>query len=288
MQGESRDETRRLDPLFRWPGGKRWLVPKLLELAPQSVRRYFEPFFGAGALFFALRPEHALVSDSNAELMDCYRAIRDEPEAVARVLGSMPQDRASYYVCRSTHPSDRIDRAARLIYLTTLAFNGIYRVNLDGEFNVPYGGREYRNLADVARLRTYADSLASAEIISGDFEERLDAAAPGDLVYLDPPYTVAHANNGFLKYNDRIFSWADQRRLASAAVQLDRRGCAVIASNACHPSILELYPGFRSLRVSRTSVMAASPGRRGPIFEYVFTNLPERSPLEFADSPRVL
>lgn len=262
-----------LPPLFRWPGGKRWLVDQLVPLLPTALGRYHEPFFGGGALFFALRPETASIADRNAELMDCYRAIRDTPADVARHLTALPQDADSYYRIRADTPRHPAQRAARLIYLTTLAFNGIHRVNKRGEFNVPYSGRTSALLTDPRTLEPYAAALAGVRIDAYDFEQALDSAKPGDTVYLDPPYTVAHSNNGFVKYNDRIFLWRDQQRLAGVANELDRRGCFVFVSNAHHASVRDLYSRFRSIEVRRHSVMAADSGRRGPIQEYVFTNV---------------
>lgn len=266
-------EARRLDPPFRWPGGKRWLVDRLLEFVPTDGGRFFEPFFGAGALFWALRPEIATVSDSNLALMACYRAIRDHHRDVSARLGELAQDRATYYEVRSNRPTDEIARAARLIYLTTLAFNGIHRVNKAGDFNVPYSGRTYARLRDESFLNAYADALQTAEILSGDFAAAVDSAVAGDVVYLDPPYTVKHGNNGFVKYNDRIFSWNDQKRLARVATDLAGRGCRVIVSNADHDSIRELYKGFVETIQTRTSAMAAETKHRGLTHEIVFTNV---------------
>lgn len=265
---------RALAPLFRWPGGKRWLLPRLMELVPASLGRYYEPFFGGGALFLALRPTAATISDRNSALMDCYRAVRDDHAEVARVLRAFPRDRDSYMKIRSNLPEDPSARAARLIYLTTLAFNGIYRVNRRGAFNVPYGGRTYDDLGNEEILRAHAEAFATVQIQSGDFESAVTGASAGDFVYLDPPYTVTHSGNGFVRYNDRIFSWKDQQRLADVAQSLIQSGCTVVVSNASHPSILDLYPSFRAISVTRTSVMAATAGRRGPIQELVLTNAP--------------
>ncbi len=272
--------SRPLAPLFRWPGGKRWLVPQLKGLVPAKLGRYYEPFFGGGALFLALRPTDATISDSNTALMDCYRAIRDDYSQVAKILREMPRDRQAYLRIRSNIPDGASARAARLIYLTTLAFNGIHRVNRKGEFNVPYGGRTYDDLGDEETLRAHADALATAEIRSGDFENAVVGAGRGDFVYLDPPYTVTHSNNGFVRYNDRIFSWGDQKRLAGFAESLSSSGCTVAVSNAFHDSILALYPSFRAVAVTRTSVMAATAGRRGPIRELVLTNAGVGSPAQ--------
>lgn len=260
-------------PLFRWPGGKRWLVPRLRKLIPNGFGRYFEPFFGAGALYFALQPHAAVISDINPELMACYRALRDNHEAVAEALRGLPRDRDSYYRIRDQQPQSSTEAAARFIYLTTLAFNGIYRVNRAGQFNVPYGARTYGKLGTGKQLRVYGEALEGAAVMSTDFEEAVDSASAGDVVYLDPPYTVAHSNNGFIKYNHRLFSWDDQERLAAVVAELDRRGCAVIVSNAFHSSIARLYAQFAHFVVSRHSVMAADASHRGKIREYLITNV---------------
>ncbi len=272
MSGLAESSPTRLEPLFRWPGGKRWLVPQLAELVPERIGTYYEPFFGAGALYFALRPPVAVLSDMNSELMAAYRAIRLAPTKVAAALSALPRDRESYYRVRSSNPMDPTARAARLIFLTTLAFNGIYRVNRRGEFNVPYGGREYPSLGARGSLDPYAKALRGARISSGDFEQAVSRARSGDFVYLDPPYTVAHTNNGFLRYNESIFSWRDQQRLAALATELDKRGCAVIVSNAAHESVRGLYTGFRSVSVSRRSLIAADPTHRQSTDELVITN----------------
>lgn len=263
----------RLPPLFRWPGGKRWLVPRLREMMRPMTGRYVEPFLGGGALFFATAPDRSRVSDANADLMACYSAIRDAPDAVAAVLADWPRNAETYYAVRATTPREQVSRAARFIYLTNLAFNGIYRVNRQGQFNVPYSGRAYIPMSSADELRRYSEVLARAEILAGDFEDALADVGVGDLVYIDPPYTVAHSNNGFVKYNDRIFSWKDQQRLATRAARLDRAGAVVLISNAYHPSIRDLYPTFRAVVVDRSSVMAAATPFRGPIQEYVFTNV---------------
>lgn len=262
-----------LTPLFRWPGGKRWLVRRLLDMVPSAYGRYFEPFVGAGALFFALAPQRSVIADRNEQLIACYQAISRDPDRVAMLVTALPQDESAYYRIRSHVPSDQYEAAARLIYLATLAFNGIYRVNRLGEFNVPWSGRIHGDIGNAERLRKYAEILRRAEFRSGDFEQSLKGAVSGDLVYLDPPYTVAHGNNGFIKYNQHLFSWEDQERLALVAAELAEAGCAVLVSNAYHASIRALYPGFAAHPFQRSSRMAADGRFRGTILEYVLTNV---------------
>jgi DNA adenine methylase len=263
-----------LTPIFRWPGGKRWLLPQLLRLIPPNFDgRYYEPFFGGGALFFALRPARAVLSDKNHELMDAYRVVRDDHVALEDALRQMPRGPEAYYAIRDSRPTAPVDRAARLLYLTTNGFNGIHRVNRAGEFNVPYGGRTYARLGAEGSLSEYSRALGGAQVVDGDFASVVSAARPGDLVYLDPPYTVAHTNNGFRKYNSRVFLWEDQLRLAAVAHRLASRGVHVIISNADHDNISSLYGSLPRLMVSRHSAMAPDPKRRKRVSEAIYSNL---------------
>jgi DNA adenine methylase len=259
-----------LPPLMKWAGGKRNVLRFILPLVPYSFNRYFEPFFGGGALFFALQPPEAYLSDKNAELIHAYSQIRDHPDTVIRELSKLRNSERDYYRIRASRPRSDAARAARLIYLVTLAFNGIYRVNLDGEFNVPYGYKTHLDPCDEGRIRKTSQLLKKAIVRDQDFENALSRAKEGDLVYLDPPYTVAHGNNGFIKYNAKIFSWEDQIRLARVAQELVARGCTVIVSNADHSSIRGLYSNFVTKTFERNSVIAASGDYRSRITECLF------------------
>lgn len=262
-------------PLLKWPGGKRALVDDLLAILPLSFKQYYEPFLGGGALFFALSPSRSVLADSNLELINCYQQVRDRPETVITHLAGLKNTESEYYAVRSSLPSDEAARAARLIYLMTLSFNGIHRVNVRGEFNVPYGYKTHLVVCDPVRIYATSAALSSSRLLCGDFETSLSGAEKGDLVYLDPPYTVAHGDNGFVKYNSKIFSWGDQLRLAKVASELDQRGCHVVISNADHPSIESLYGNFKVQRISRASVIAASAGHRGTITECIYYNSKE-------------
>jgi DNA adenine methylase len=257
-------------PLLKWPGGKRNLLDHILPLIPRCFDRYFEPFFGGGALYFALQPKKAYLSDKNADLIHAYLQVRNRPEAVIRKLRKLRNNEKDYYAIRSIVPRSDAARAARLIYLITLAFNGIYRVNLKGEFNVPYGYKTHLDPCDAERIREASRLLKGAVMRDWDFEKALSRAEKSDLVYLDPPYTVAHGNNGFIKYNAKIFSWEDQVRLARVAKEVAAKGCTVVVSNADHFSIRGLYDGFSTITIERNSVMAASSGFRSRITECIF------------------
>jgi DNA adenine methylase len=269
-----RDNTMRplLPPLMKWPGGKRALIKHLLPLVPTSRGRYYEPFFGGGALFFALGPRPATLGDTNAALIACYEQVRDKPERVLRFLETHPNAEDEYYRVRARTPDDLSECAARMIYLATLSFNGIYRLNRHGEFNVPYGRKTHLQVCDPSRISAASAALQGVTLVAGDFEAVVGEAGLGDFVYFDPPYTVAHGNNGFLKYNAAIFSWEDQVRLAQRARKLIETGCRVVISNADHPSIRDLYAGFALKTIERPSVMAASSAFRRVITECIFYN----------------
>lgn len=223
-------------------------------------------------MFFAIEPTNAVISDLNFELINCYTQIKDTPEEVIKHLESLINSEDDYYRIRQLYPILKPERAARLIYLVVLSFNGIYRLNQQGSFNVPYGYRTHVNPCDAEKIKAVSGTLAKATLLTDDFEATICDAKKGDLIYLDPPYTVAHQNNGFLKYNDKIFSWDDQIRLARLARQLSNRGCHVIVSNADHTSIRDLYSGFKVETIKRNSVIAASSDNRRSITECIFHN----------------
>lgn len=257
-------------PLVKWAGGKRFIVSHIQELLPTRFERYFEPFVGGGALFFALGPKRATLGDKNHELIEAYTQLRDDAEGVIRALSRLRNTETEYYRIRSCAPSSAAGRSARLIYLCTLSFNGIHRVNLKGEFNVPYGKKTHIEPCDRNHMVAISKALQGISLLCGDFDETLGACRADDLVYLDPPYTVAHGNNGFIKYNAKIFSWSDQVRLAQTAQKLADRGCAVLVSNADHDSIHQLYRNFQVRTIQRASVMAADAGFRRSITECIF------------------
>ncbi len=259
-----------MEPLLKWPGGKRKLVDQIVGLLPSKYNRYFEPFFGGGAVFFHLLPEKAFLSDKNSDLVNAYLQVKDSPYSVIKELSKWKNSEADYYRVRQLQPKNAYERAARLIYLCTLSFNGIYRQNLNGQFNVPYGFKSHVEPCDVEKITDISRALSSVKLSGVDFEQAVSKAKSGDLVYFDPPYTVAHGNNGFVKYNAKIFSWDDQKRLAELAHRLAEKGCAVYVSNADHSSIYELYKDFSVSIVTRQSVIAASREFRKQITECVF------------------
>lgn len=257
-------------PPLKWAGGKRWLVQRHRSFFPASFRTYFEPFFGSGALFFSLKPCRAVISDSNAELMNFYEAVREQPQLVARYLSHHSQCHSpEYYYCvRSQRPRSQASRAARFLYLNRTCWNGLYRVNRAGHFNVPIGTKTRVKMEsdDFGRI---GQLLRSAEIVVSDFEATIDRAGNDDFVFVDPPYTVAHNNNGFLKYNEKIFSWDDQIRLSMAVKSAVNRGAKVLVTNANHQSVTKLYREYEQVVITRSGVIAASSSARGAFDELV-------------------
>ena len=259
-------------PFLRWAGSKRAFLGQLVHHLPQTFNRYWEPFLGSGSLFFLLRPQQAWLSDMCAPLIATYRAVRDGPNGILRHLDAAEVSRAAYYRIRESDPTSRYARAARFIYLNKACWNGLYRVNSLGQFNVPYGMPKTNNVIDADNLRACAALLRTptVTIANIDFEEALAGVRQGDLVYLDPPYVTRHNNNGFIDYNERLFSWRDQERLARVAKRLVERGAHVLVSNADHSDVIELFDDFERVRFERSSTLASDASKRGRVYEAIF------------------
>jgi DNA adenine methylase len=261
-------------PFLKWAGGKRWFASRYLDIIPPSFGRYYEPFLGSAALFFALSPKKAILSDVNASLIDAFCAIRDDWKAVASTLKRYHRLHSTrfYYRIRKSHPRARGARAARFIYLNRTCWNGLYRVNIRGQFNVPVGTKQ-NVILDSDDFRRTSAMLKSASLASSDFEPAISQARRGDLVFADPPYVTAHSQNGFLKYNEKLFSWDDQVRLAECLRSAKKRGVQILATNADTPSIRALYEkSFRIRTATRSSVIAASSANRGSRSELIITS----------------
>lgn len=261
-----------MKPFIKWAGGKRWLLNDPSFSLPQFSGRYIEPFLGGGAIFFHLAPSSAILSDVNERLIATYRSIRDEWRMVESSLAEF-QERHSkefYYEERSRQHSSSHVRAAQFLYLNRTCFNGLYRENLKGQFNVPLGTKTKVTLLD-DDFEKASKILSCAELRVDDFEAVVAEATEGDLVFLDPPYTTAHNCNGFVKYNQKIFTWDDQKRLMDAIRGAKTRGARVILTNADHECIHELYDNLGApIVVSRSSVMSGSVSSRRGTTEALF------------------
>ena len=264
-----------MKPFLKWAGGKRWLVSSHESLVRADGLRYIEPFLGSGAVFFHVEPEKALLSDSNEELIAAFAGVRDEPERVQKALQIHQRKHcdAHYYSVRASRPRTTAARAARLIYLNRTCWNALYRVNLKGEFNVPIGTKTSVIMPDDDFL-AWSALLQAATLKAQDFEQAITEAGEGDFVYADPPYTVQHNMNNFVKYNERIFSWSDQLRLARCLHDATARGAHVVVSNADTPDVSALYAAseWAHFTLGRSSILAASSDRRRKTTELVISN----------------
>ena len=262
----------RIEPIIKWPGGKRWLVkrfPGLFHIETES--RYFEPFLGGAAAFVFYRPKNAHLSDINDELIRVYLAIKDDPDQVASMLFAHQKKHCKeyYYFIRNQNPSDMFETAARFMYLNRTCFNGIYRVNRHGQFNVPMGSRTELGIT-TDDIQEWSHLFQTATISSCDFEEAIRKTVCGDFIFADPPYVINHNANGFLKYNEALFSWADQKRLASVLCDAAERGVRIVVTNANHQSVSELYPDiFCRATIMRNSLVAGSASNRGKTEELI-------------------
>ena len=229
-------------------------------------------------MFLALQPGKSILADRNERLIEAYVAIKSDPEEVATALSryqELHSDDFYYAERKRTYPDSAIQRAAQLIYLNRTCWNGLYRVNLKGEFNVPRGTKNSVVL-DTDDFEAISGALKGVELRAQDFEKTLSEAGEGDLVYVDPPYTVNHSHNGFGKYNKEIFSWDDQKRLKKAVLAAMERGAKVAVSNADHASIRELYKGIGRIEsISRKSVISADPVYRGDVDEVLIRSWSE-------------
>jgi DNA adenine methylase len=266
-----------MEPFLKWAGGKRWLISRLVRRLPK-FNRYYEPFAGSAGLFFALEPERAVLADVNEELINCYHCVRDHCSGVIQALRKLRVDENTYYRVRDRlyESGDRIARAAYFIYLNKTCWNGLYRVNQRGHFNVPMGRRDATpKVFDSDHLMLASQKLKRAKLKVADFESAVRGAKPGDLVYFDPPYITTHLKNGFIKYNSKLFHHADELRLAGVACELARKGILVIVSNAAHPLIKQMYDGpFYKHEVQRASLIAADPTRRLRFSELLISSFP--------------
>jgi DNA adenine methylase len=236
-----------------------------------------EPFVGSGAVFFALCPAKALLSDTNEELVATFRAVRDAPKKVIQFLSTFDTSPATFARVKNSRPRSDAGRAARLIYLNKTAFNGLYRVNRMGQFNVPYGCKPGTIVCEVNTLKDASTALSCATVLRQDFRQTLRHIQPQqDVLYVDPPYTVKHNDNGFRRYNEQIFSWQDQEELAQRLTDLAARGTRIVLSNADNNAVRRLYSSehFHIMELPRRSSMAADPRMRGTFCELLIISRP--------------
>jgi DNA adenine methylase len=269
-------------PFLKWAGGKKQLLSAFANLYPPagSFAGYHEPFLGSGAVFFQvrryLRPRRLALSDDNRELIETFVAIRDEVEAVIAELARHKEKHGEehFYRVRDQLPLDLFPaaRAARFIYLNRTCFNGLYRVNSRGRFNVPMGSYANPAILDAEGLRAASASLAGAEIAAQPFAQVLERAKRGDFVYFDPPYVPVSDTAYFTAYTRGSFGPRDQTQLADVYRQLSERGCRLMLSNSDTPLVRDLYRGFRLVELQARRSINSRADRRGPVGELVVMN----------------
>lgn len=268
-------------PFVKWAGGKSALVPTLKSILPAKIHTYFEPFLGGGALFFALAQEErfqrAALNDCNVELMDTYRTIRAFPDAFTKALASLkteylasPQEVYLRERARDPEALSPFDRAVRFVFLNKTGFNGLYRVNKKGGFNVPFGRYDNPRIADTANIKACAEVLSQFVVLtSQDFETATSGATPGDAVYFDPPYVPLTPTANFTAYSPGGFGLTEQKRLAQTFRDLADAGVAVVASNSDTKIVRELYEGFEIHEVKARRSINRDGGKRGPVGELI-------------------
>jgi DNA adenine methylase len=252
-----------MKPFLRWAGSKRKLLPKIQPFWNQNYSRYVEPFMGSACLFLAINPRRAILNDINVDLVQTFLQIRDHPRAVFNRLRAIPQGRKSYYQIRSQKQfRDDSERAARFLFLNRFCFNGIYRTNGMGEFNVPFAPEGTGSLPNLAELAEWSRRLKTARIHSEDFETILDKTREGDFVYLDPPYALDNRRI-FRQYGPQTFGLKDLERLGNALKRLHRRRVRFVLSYAYCPEALDAFGGWQIQKVyTQRNVAGFSKHRR--------------------------
>jgi DNA adenine methylase len=273
-------------PFLKWPGGKRQLLEAFEPLFPASFGRYFEPFVGSGAVFFRLRgtgrlsgsAHSPLLSDHNAELINAYRVVRDEVDALVGLLAEYAARHSpeTFYAVRALdrngHTLGDVERAARTIYLNKTCYNGLYRDNSRGEFNAPLGRYARPSILQEGVLRAASAALQGVALEQRDYAALVDEAGAGDFFYFDPPYHPLSRTANFTAYTAGAFGPDDQRRLADVYDSLARRGCHCMLSNSDTTFIRELYAGYRIETIQATRAINSKAAGRGPISEVVILN----------------
>jgi DNA adenine methylase len=281
-----------VQPFLKWAGGKRQLLNVIGEYIPQHYTHYYEPFVGAGAVLFFLQPEQATINDINGELINCYRVIRDNPEALLALCQEHKENNSKeyFYKLRGLDRTDKFEelapeeRAARIIYLNKTCFNGLFRVNRKGQFNVPYGDYVSPAILNQTVLSATSRYLNQNEvtILENDFAEAVAKAGKGSFVYFDPPYQPLSDTSYFTGYAMNGFREDEQRRLKVLCDDLDSRGCQVLVSNSNAPLIRELYDDSRYeiIEVQATRAINSVAINRESISELLIHNRYERRGIE--------
>ena len=275
-----------MKPIMKWAGGKSQLLKEIIPRMPASYKKYIEPFFGGGALFFAINPEHAIISDSNPELINVYTEVANHVDEVIEKLSLYKNTKELFYETRKIdwNTLSPVEAAARTLFLNKTCFNGLYRVNKKGEFNTPYGRYKNPTICNADHLREASEILQKATIICGDYIDVLEQyAEKGDFVFLDPPYVPVSEYGDFKRYTKEQFYEKDQRNLAEEVVRLRDRGCYVLLTNSNHELVHELYGDF-NIDVIKTKRSISSKGSARKGEDVIVKAYPEKNLIKTSDA----
>jgi DNA adenine methylase len=277
--------NQQVKPFLKWAGGKRQLLPQLQNHLPKpnTYLKYYEPFVGGGALLFTLQPTLATINDSNSELINCYEVIRDSPqELIDALMWHQSRYSSDYYYKirawdRDRHYPDKftpVERAARIVFLNKTCYNGLFRVNSKGFFNVPCGRYKTLNIFDESVLYSISEYLRNniIEILNTDFETAIEQACSKDFIYFDPPYDPVSTTASFTGYQRQGFDRDEQIRLKNVVDRLGERGCKVLLSNAFTDFIWNLYDGYHRFKIPATRAINSNAQKRGKIYEVLIKN----------------
>jgi len=268
-------------PFLKWAGGKRQLISTIVaNHLPNKYNRYYEPFIGGGALVFALQPKKAVINDSNSELINCYEVVRDSLDELIDDFQRHENEKNYYYAIRDWDRNENykdktpVQRASRIIFLNKTCYNGLFRVNSQGQFNVPFGSYKNPNILDVAVLKAVSRYLNEnkVKVVNLDFQEAVKDGKKGDFIYLDPPYDPVSDSASFTGYDIHGFDRNEQLRLKKIFDELNCRGCHVLLSNAYTNFIVDLYKDYNQTKISAIRAINSNGQKRGKVDEVLVKN----------------
>lgn len=266
-------------PFVKWAGGKRQLIPKIKPYIPKKFNNYLEPFVGGGAMLFYLLPDRAVIIDNNMELINCYEVIKKNAEELIESLKNYKYNKDYYYEIRALDQKldvynslSNVEKAARTIFLNKTGYNGLYRVNSKGRFNVPFGRHKNPKICDKKNLKAVQKAIQNVEILHGSFEICLNYAKEDDFVYFDPPYYPLSDTALFTSYTKENFGKESQIQLYEVFKELDARGCKLLLSNSYCNFILDLYNEFKIITIRAKRAINSDSSKRGFINEVLIMN----------------
>lgn len=266
-------------PFLKWAGGKRQLLPQISELVPK-MKTYYEPFIGAGAVLFHLQPNKMVINDTNAELINCYNVIKNNLNELIEDLNNYKNEKDYFYSIRELdrmpayQKLSDVERSSRIIYLNKTCYNGLFRVNSQGQFNTPFGRYTNPKILDETVLKAVNKYLNSSDvtILNSDFEEAVSTAKKGDFVYFDPPYDPISDTSSFTGYDINGFNKGEQKRLKDTFEELTNKGVKCMLSNSKTPFITKLYEEYETIDVSAIRSINSNASKRGKIEEILVLN----------------